>query len=187
MIDKTLKPHRPLGLTIAILVAIIFYSIIPLLFTAQLLLVEAHMASMETEWYVDEDDTVEQIASGGDLTGGITRFDMIVQGVLAVIFLGVAFFAWRGKPRIMRHVYVLAVIITSLVTLFVTIFPSATGGLSGGSLDSFSRLLNPTVLVFNILLPLYVIWYLNRAPARAFYRGYYLPEELEAIQQMLDS
>ncbi len=187
MRDNILKPHRPLGLTLAIVVGIMFYSVIPLLFTVQLLTVEAHMASMETEWIVGEGETVEQIASGGNLTGGITRFDMIVQSVVAVIFLVVAFLAWRGKPRMMRHLFVVVVIITSAVTLFVTIFPTSTGGLSGGSLDSLTRLLNPTVLVFNILMPLYVVWYLNRAPARAFYRGYYLPEELEAIQKMLDN
>lgn len=186
MIDKTLKPHRPLGLTLAIVVGIIFYSVIPLLFTLQLLTVESHLANMESEWQFD-DETVEQIASGGDLTGGITRFDMAIQAGVALIFLIVAFLAWRGKPRIMRHLFVLAVIFTSAVTLFVTVFPSATGGLSGGSLDSLTRLLNPTVLIFNVLLPLYVVWYLNRAPARAFYRGYYLPEELEAIQQALDN
>lgn len=185
MIDETLKPHRPLGLTIAIIVGMIFYSLIPLLFTAQLLIVEAHMASMETEWQFG-DETVEQIASGGRLTGGITRFDMIVQSGLALMFLVVAFLAWRGRPRVMRHIFVWAVIITSIVTLFITLFPSPTGGLSGGSLDSLSSILNPTVLIFNILLPLYVVWYLNRAPARAFYRGYYLPEELEIIRQMLD-
>jgi hypothetical protein len=26
------------------------------------------------------------------------------------------------------------------------------------------------------LVSFYVVWYLNRGPARAFYRGYYLPD-----------
>jgi hypothetical protein len=30
--------------------------------------------------------------------------------------------------------------------------------------------------LLTLLVPLYVLWYMNRAPARAFYRGCYLAE-----------
>lgn len=179
---QTIKPHRPFGLTIAIFVGVIFYSLLPLLITAQFLLVEAHMNNMESQWTFG-DETVEEIARGGDLTGGITRFDMIVQSLLAFAFMLIAFLAWRGKPRIMRHIFTWAVIIISAVSVIVVLFPSPTDGLSGGSLDKLAMLLRPTQFIFYFLLPLYVVWYLNRAPSRAFYRGYYLPEELALIEQ----
>lgn len=181
-----IKPHRPFGLTLAILAGVLFYSIIPLFVTGQFLLVEAHFNNMESQWTFGE-QTVDEIARGGDLTGGITRFDMVIQALLALTFIGIAFFAWRGKPKVMRHIFTGSVILISAVTLFVVIFPTPSAGLSGGSLDNLGKLLQPSILAFYVLLPLYVVWYLNRAPARAFYRGHYLPEELDAMQQMMDS
>jgi hypothetical protein len=178
--QESIKPHRPFGLMIAIGVGVLFYSLIPLFFTGYFLLVETHLASMESQWTFGE-ETVEEIARGGELTGGVTRFDMLVQTILAFVFLTIAILAWRGKPRIMRHILTWSVVIISAVTLFVAIFPTPVGGVSGGSFDGLSRLLQPSVLVFYVLLPLYVVWFLNRASARAFYRGYYLPEELEAV------
>jgi len=178
--EETIKPHRPFGLMIAIWVGVIFYSLIPLLFTGYFLLVEIHFNSMESQWTFGE-ETIEEIARGGQLTGGVTRFDMLVQTALAFAFLMIAILAWRGKPRIMRHILTWSVVIISAVTLVVAVFPTPVDGVSGGSFDGLSHLLQPSVLVFYVLLPLYVVWFLNRAPARAFYRGYYLPEELEAV------
>lgn len=175
--EQTLKPHRPFGLTIAILVGVIFYSLIPLFLTAQFLLVESHLSNMESQWTFGE-DTVEEIARGGDLTGGITRFDMIVQSLLALGFIIVAFLAWRGKLRVMRHIFTGSVILIAVISVVILLYPTPTAGISGGSLDRLAVLLRPTQFIFYFLLPLYVVWYLNRAPSRAFYRGYYLPEEL---------
>jgi len=181
--EPALKPHRPFGLTLAILVGVIFYSVIPLFITIQFLLVESHMNNVGKELNLGE-ETVQEIASGGDLTGGVTRFDMIVQAIMAFAFIGIAFFAWRGKPRVMRHIFTWSVILISVASVVVVIFPTPIGGMSGGSLDGLAKVLQPSVFAFYVLLPLYVVWYLNRAPARAFYRGYYLPKELELFTEM---
>nr|MCU0482485.1 hypothetical protein [Anaerolineae bacterium] len=119
--EQTLKPHRPFGLTIAILVGVIFYSLIPLFFTAQFLLVEAHMNNMESQWTFGE-ETVEEIARGGDLTGGVTRFDMIVQSLLALGFMLIAFLAWRGKSRVMRHIFTWAVVLIAAISVIILLF-----------------------------------------------------------------
>lgn len=180
------KPYRPFGVTIAILLAVVFYSLIPLFFTGQLLLVESHFNSRPDVWVFPQ-ESVEEIARGGNLTGDITRLDMMVQVVLALVFMVIAFFAWRGKPHWMRYVFAVSVIGISAMTIVIFVFPAPTADMSGGSLDGLARLLRPGVFAWYVLLPLYVVWYLNRAPARAFYRGYYLPEELEAIAQMTDA
>jgi hypothetical protein len=84
----------------------------------------------------------------------------------------------------MRHIFTWTVVIISVVSVVVVLFPSPTDGLSGGSLDKLAILLRPTLFIFYVVLPLYVVWYLNRAPSRAFYRGYYLPEELALFTEM---
>ena len=43
------------------------------------------------------------------------------------------------------------------------------------SLDSILNSLSLGQFVISFLVTFYVVWYLNRGPARAFYRGYYLP------------
>jgi len=43
------------------------------------------------------------------------------------------------------------------------------------SLDSILNSLSLGQFTVGILVTFYVVWYLNRGPARAFYRGYYLP------------
>jgi hypothetical protein len=70
-----------------------------------------------------------------------------------------------------------AVLIMAVLSLAVLIAqlstpPTLADGLT--SADDLGRNLRWTEIAFTILIPLYVAWYLNRAPARAFYRGRYL-------------
>jgi hypothetical protein len=49
------------------------------------------------------------------------------------------------------------------------------------SLDSILKPLSLGEFVMGFLVTFYVVWYLNRGPARAFYRGYYLPKPVEQL------
>jgi hypothetical protein len=103
---------------------------------------------------------------------------LLWQFISGVVFLAIAIFAWRGKPSSMRYVLIAAVLILTTVTIAATLIslnsvPDVQSGIdSGGSVqDSLLR----ARLVVTALVSLYVMWYVNRGPARAFYRGYYLP------------
>jgi hypothetical protein len=100
----------------------------------------------------------------------------MIQIGLALGFLIIAVLAWLGKPSYMRHVLRIAVVIISALSIYTIIQPE--NGWSGGSLDSVLENLTAGFILWYILVPLYVVWYLNRGPARAFYRGYYLEGEV---------
>jgi len=173
MTVQTQKPGRPLGVSLAVLLSIVWYSMLPLLVIAWVLLVERRVSQIGGE--------TGAAFSGGNFRGGITNADLILQCVVALAFLVVAVLTWRGRPKSIRWVMMAAVLLmggyTALVR-FVSLL-SNRSNLEGGSLDAvFNAAANSYVLI-GLLIPLYVIWYLNRAPARAFYRGYYLTRPAE--------
>jgi hypothetical protein len=174
---KTGRPGRPLGVSLAILASVLLFSVFPLLQVGMVLLVERQVQQANPVIPLGEDGELEAIATGGDFRGGITDDRLVLQTALGVAFLIVAVFAWRGKPASIRFIFVGAVLLLTAITMILTFLPaSGGGGLSGGSLDA---LINSTLcrpMAISLLVALYVVWYLNRGPARAFYRGYYLPD-----------
>jgi len=181
------KPGRPFGVTLAIFVSVIIYSVIPLLQIGMILLVEQHFRNLNsTPLLLPDGSTTEQGVVGGDFRGDLATNQIILQGVLALAFLVVAYFAWRGRPKQMRFIFIGSVLLLTALTLGLTVIPTLLEGTSGsglslsfdsgGTLDALSIPLLCLQFVSSVLVPLYVIWYLNRAPARAFYRGYYLEE-----------
>jgi hypothetical protein len=104
-------------------------------------------------------------------------------------FLVIALFAWRGRPASIRFVMLGAVLVMTLITLLATISQTtADQGMPEGvsSLDGLAVSILCGQLGMSILVSLYVIWYLNRGPARAFYRGYYLPDPDQARESEPD-
>jgi hypothetical protein len=170
------RPGRPLGVVLAIAVSVLLYSILPLMLVGQVLLIEQHFNRMEPVIPIDG-ETVVPIISGGDLRGGITDWHLILQSALAVGFLLLAVAAWRGRPPLMRFVFSGTVILLTVFTLLPMFWPGVGGSqdLSGGSLDDALRSLGFIRAMMYIVVPVYVVWYLNRGPARAFFRGHYLP------------
>ncbi len=171
------RPGRPLGVILAIVASVLLYTIVPLLLVGQVLLVEQHFTRMEPAIPVDG-ETIVPAMSGGDLRGGITDWHLILQSALALGFLALAAAAWRGRPPMMRYVFSGAVVLLTLLTLVPMLWPgvfNASQDLSGGSLDDALRSLGFAQAAMYIVVPVYVVWYLNRGPARAFFRGYYLP------------
>jgi hypothetical protein len=163
------KPGRPLGLSLAILVSVGLFSLLPFAQVIFVLSLRQQFQSME-------------FLPGGGAIGGdllISDVNLIVPFVNGAFFLIVAIFAWRGKPHFARFAFIVGVIYLTLVTILLTAAslnttPSIEQGMDSGA-QFFGSLLTARAVI-SVLVALYVLWYVNRGPARAFYRGYYLLE-----------
>jgi hypothetical protein len=171
------KPPRTFGISIAILASICLFSCLPLTQSAVLLA----LPSRNNPEFISPPAGSSDIPSA--VGGEIFNFDsnrLIVQGIIALAFLVIAVFAWRGKPSAIRWVLIGAVLLLSVGNFVLIINTLATPPTLDGGLDSGSNLernLVLTQLCFTIAIPLYVVWYMSRGPARAFYRGHYLQNE----------
>jgi hypothetical protein len=148
--------YRPLGLTIAILATALGYGIVPLL--PIMLVIWTQLTGRSI---------------GADLVNSPGNWIGMALGVLTLI---VSVLAWIGRPYGVRLALLVLVWITTAFTLFRLLQslgapPDMLGevGEIGGSLSGAGTALlcQGPILIF---VPLYVTWYLNRAPARAFYR-----------------
>ncbi len=166
------RPPRPFGVTLAIFASLILFTIFPLMEVGILLSVRLHFSNVSLEG-----GGPQPFAMGADFLG-IPDSKIFLQAMLALIFLIIAFFAWRGRPPFMRYVLMLACAgLTLLTILNVVVAQLSQQNLAAGvsSLDSILNSLSLGQFVISLLVTFYVVWYLNRGPARAFYRGYYLP------------
>jgi hypothetical protein len=175
------RPGRPLGLSLAIIASALLFAVLPLLQVGFALSFQARFSALgDTEFNFPGEDPTEPFASGVSMDG-VDTVALLVQGGVSLLFLGVCVLAWIGRPGWIRFVLLAAVLILALLSLVVLIAqlnmpPSLEDGLT--SADDLGRNLRWTEIAFTILIPLYVAWYLNRAPSRAFYRGRYLSAPL---------
>lgn len=171
-----MKPGRTLGLSLAILASAMLFSVLPLLQVAMLLIARSRLQNANLA--SSGEAAVNPIAVGGSFEGG-SDASLIVQVILGVFFLMVAVCAWRGRPRWIRFVMIAAVIVLTLVTVGFSIAPLLSASDVQQGIDSGAALrqtLLSSRMLMSLLVTLYVVWYVNRGPARAFYRGYYLTE-----------
>jgi hypothetical protein len=171
------KPPRTFGISIAILTSVCLFACLPLTQALVLLL----LPSRTNPEFLQPDDSGTLIPSAvGSEIFNMDSTRLVVQALIAIAFLVIAFFAWRGKPSFIRWVLIGAVLMLSvgnfaLIINMLTAPPDLAQGFdSGGDIE---RNLVLTQLCFTIAIPLYVVWYMSRGPARAFYRGRYLPRE----------
>jgi hypothetical protein len=91
-----------------------------------------------------------------------------------VMILVICVMAWIGRPRWIRWVLILCVWLATAYDFerfFQSLQPGPiTQGLSGGTFSDISQSAVPCVVILLLFVPLYITWYMNRAPARAFYR-----------------
>lgn len=170
------RPGRPLGVSLAIFASLLVFTVSPLLQVGLLFAVRQHFVDQSLP-SIGEDP----IVSGGDIIG-IPAQTLIIQTTLALVFFVAAVFAWRGRPPRMRFALIILVMLYTLIKFISIIATNMTQqnlqvGVS--SLDSILQSVSTGEFVIEFIVMLYVIWYLNRGPARAFYRGYYLPEPVE--------
>lgn len=180
MIDKAKKPGRPFGVTLAIIVSLLVFTVIPLAQIGLIVSIERFVQSQnDTPLLSEQEGNVTGFQSGGEFVSDTNDDQLTLQVVLSVGFLFIAAFAWRGQPAFMRYVFMATVLIQTAVNVWLIVAPrwQQSAQTTGGSLDGFLASLQCGQLALIVLVPVYVVWYLNRGPARAFYRGYYLNEE----------
>lgn len=176
-------PGRTFGLSLAIVVSVLLFTVMPLVQVSMVLLVEMRLANQMTLSLDPDAEAIEPIAMGGDLRG-ISDSTLFLQMLFSLGFLIVAVFTWFRRPAGIRYIFVFSVALLTVLTLITSVAPLLSqpdlmAGLDSGGEISRSLLTGRALLA--VLIPLYVLWYVNRAPARAFFRGYYLPHELAAI------
>lgn len=163
------RPGRPLGLSLAIIISAMLFSLLPIVQVGIFLLLRQRFQNMEF------------LEGGGAVGGNLQLSDtaLIWQVIGGVIFLVIAVFAWRGKPPFIRYLLIAAVLILTTITIGITIVSLSSAPDIQFGVDSARSLQDSLLrarLVVTALVSLYVMWYVNRGPARAFYRGYYLPD-----------
>lgn len=167
------RPPRPMGVTLAIIASLVLFSLFPLIEVGMIFLVRLHFANVSFG-----SDPTAPIAFGVDFLG-IPDAKIALQTMAAIAFSVVAVFAWRGRPAYMRYVLMVACLgltFYTILSLIVSELNRQAAPLTASSLDSVLNSLSVGQFALSLLVTLYVIWYLNRGPARAFYRGYYLTE-----------
>lgn len=169
------RPPRTLGIAIAIIASALAYGCLPLTQVGFILLVQQRLANATMSANIGEED-VTPIAVGGDFLG-VEPSNLVAQAVIGTVFMLIAVLAWRGRPPWIRVLFTLAVLLLTLLTFVVTSIPLLQQVRLETGIDSAEgarRTLLILRLAGSALVAMYVTWYLNRAPARAFYRGYYL-------------
>ena len=163
------RPGRPLGLSLAIIISVMLFSVLPIAQAVFLLVLRQRFQN------------IEFLEGGGAIGGDLEFSDSVLtwQVIGGLIFLIIAFFAWRGKPTSIRYFLILGVLLLTAITIGITITLLNTAPDVQFGVDSAKSLQDSLLrarLVVTALVSLYVMWYVNRGPARAFYRGYYLPQ-----------
>lgn len=173
-IDYTKKPSRPFGVSLAIVVSLLLFTILPLIEVGFIIAVDNMMIF----------DDVGR--SGLNVIGmDAIQQKMTIQVILAIGFLLLSILAWMGRPAIIRQIFSATIGLVGLLTIFTQILPALTAAPT--VMDSTRDINQPVLIIYLIvttLITLYSVWYLNRWAARAFYRGYYLPADIEEMKRI---
>jgi hypothetical protein len=175
MPNNSPTPQRTLGISLAILLSVVVYTVLPLIFVTFTLILQSRIR--RTNITVGVNDPMVIGGSVGFVS--ISPIELVLWSLVAVIFLGIALRAWRGKPSTIRYAFMGSVIISPIIYaglwLFRTYRDNQVIAESGAfaSNNPFTAICS-SAAILPILITVYVVWYMNRGPARAFYRGYYL-------------
>jgi hypothetical protein len=150
------RRFRPLGLSIAILAAAGLYGFLPLI-PAMLVLLAI------IRGYALKDPA---ILSGTDFNDPMTW----INTVLSLATLVACVLAWRGRPVGSRRFLLVLVWLGTVLRLIVTVQSLTVSQGYPSNINEFFRPIALCQTPFLLIVPLYITWYLNRAPARAFYQ-----------------
>jgi hypothetical protein len=150
------RRHRPLGISIAVLATTLFYGLYPLVYV------------YPAVWSFFARRNIGEMF-GVDFIGGVWG----IAGLgLAGLVLVASVFVWRGRPpgaRLMYIVLVWCAAGTQLARQIPALNPPPAGLATVGTNLQVPIAWYVCLALFNFAIPLYVTWYLNRAPARAFF------------------
>lgn len=173
MSEPFTRAHRPLGVSLAIVLFVGLFGVIPAFQIVVRLLVQARLAALNTVEVTMPDGSVVQPLAAGGYENLINPTAVLVQLGVCVWVLVVGVMAWRGRPRMARWLFTGTVLALATLTLWVSVQrvvlpPLVSQGVS--SADEVGVWEWVQAIGASLLLPLYTVWYMNRAPARAFFR-----------------
>jgi len=182
--EQRQRPPRPLGLAMAIIASTLLFALLPFMQLSMAAIVDLRLQQQPLVIPDGQGGTTEMLAAGTAFSD-VEPTQLVIQALLAAGFVGVAVAAWTVRRPIVRRIFTAVVIGYSALTVITAVFPlfvpvDLTQGLDSG--DAVRRPLIITQTVITLLVLLYVIWYINRAPSRAFYRGCYLAHPPAAEQ-----
>jgi membrane protease YdiL (CAAX protease family) len=170
------KPPRPFGLSLAILVCVLLFTVVPLVVTMILFYINGYF------------ERTGDGAMSGLLITNFSTAPLVVVMFGAILFAFVAIFAWRGRPKSMRYIFPLSVGIAPLLLFVVSILPALTSAPSlQQGIDSSLELSRQLLSGYSgtlFIAATYSIWFCNRWSARAFFRGYYSKSDLEKMREL---
>jgi hypothetical protein len=167
--NRQQKPPRPLGLTLALSGSTLVFSLIPLF-------VVGTIVYLNNRVYASED--------GGFVGFNLPGFDispLIVFSGTAIFFMVMAVVAWKRRHPAMRVVFPLLTVIYAAFWV-LSMLPTGTEA----SVDSMQQAQSGLIdfyLVVVVGTAIYVTWFMNRWSSRAFYRGYYTPEDIKMLDE----
>ncbi|GAB1422658.1 hypothetical protein MASR2M15_28970 [Anaerolineales bacterium] len=169
---KGRKPPRPFGVGLAIISTTTLFALAPLvqvIFWLQL----------KNNIQIDENG----MRFGVDLLG-IDERAFYVQGAIAFAFLMIAIITWRGRPQWMRIFFSICVLIYGLIAIIGSVRQLILAqDASISSAETFTIQAACVQIGFSLFLIVYVVWFMNRWSARAFFRGFYTESDLQLLAE----
>lgn len=171
------RAGRPLGLSLAIILTVLLFSVFPLMQIGVNWFIQDRINQIneaELDFAPDDDQAGERPLAVGGNFNTVETWQLLAQGAVSLFFLVSAVMAWRGRPSWSRYLLFGAILFSTAFSGFVILSDMLTPRtLETGvtSADAFFSQARCVQLFFTILVPLYAVWYMNRAPARAFYES----------------
>jgi hypothetical protein len=150
------RPVRPIGLSLAIIANSILFSILPLMQVGLVIIFRGDLNTLQFG-----NPTFFQGAEISSMSDGL----LLAQAVFSLLFVGIAIMAWRGRARHIRQTIVAASILLAGLSL-------AAVALGDTNVSDNERAFLGLRLAFQLAAALYLTWYMNRGPARAYYAGH---------------
>lgn len=160
------RHRRPPGVTLALVAVGLLYGARPLL---------------EAALYHRLDATTDEAFIPGRI--GISAWST-AEGVFGGVILVLCALTWLGRPARSRWALIGAMLALTAVNLtrILQAWGTPADPVLGGQVQSTLRNALLCQFPLMVLVPLYVIWYLNRAPARVFFARAAAPPETVACQ-----
>jgi hypothetical protein len=148
------RVRRPLGLSLAVWGTAALFGVLPLL--------EVYFLKR-----------LNATADEAFVMGGVDISTWTwLEGLFGGVMLIVCALAWLGRPGWIRFVLVGLLLLMTAVNAYriYDAWTTTVDPIFGGQMQAGLRGLLRCQLPALFVLPPYVVWYINRAPARAFYR-----------------
>lgn len=167
--DKIGKPRRPFGLTLAMIAAVMLFTLLPLI---------------EVLFVFAMNEVLVPLEAGGMIGGSVIGFNLrplLVQMGVSLAFLFLTLVAARGKIAAMGWLYPLAVVVVGTGFLLLRVLPAPEG------IDSLTAVRQTLVscgfwLIVGLML--FTVWFCRRWSVQAFYRGYYTDQDVATMQHL---